>query len=79
MRRHWPIALLIVAALAFAATGAVVQQAVTARYELTRDDSRRCGAMTLKGTPCRNPVKRAGLRCWRHRLIAPRTVAIDRT
>jgi hypothetical protein len=37
----------------------------------------RCGALTLKGTPCRNLPKPGYARCWRHRpLLTPRPVAL---
>ena len=78
MRRHWPLALLIVAAAAFAATGAVVQRELDARDVLTRDAAPLCAGTTREGRRCRNRSRQGW--CWRHRpLMQPRTVAVDRT
>jgi hypothetical protein len=78
MRRHWPIALLILAAGLFAATGATVQRNRDTQAVLTRGAAPLCAGTTREGRRCRNRT-RSGW-CWRHKpLAAPRPVAVDRT
>jgi len=55
---------IILAAVLFAVTGAAIQRAMSLRDGSTIP---RCGAPTLRETPCRNLPRAGQLRCWRHR------------
>lgn len=67
---------LLLALLVLLVLAARAHHRATARIIAAAD---RCGALTLRGLPCRNPV-RGSARCWRHRpAFAPRVAVLDRT
>ena len=80
MRRHGPIALLILAGLAFAACGWVVRGAATLTAASYETSSPQCEGVTLAGRRCRRRVKDASGFCYSHLWQQPaaRVTRMDR-